>query len=376
MNLFDVYSNYDIDLVEGKGALLYDNKGKQYLDFYGGHGVISIGHSHPHYIFRLQHQLQCLGFYSNAVKNSLQSKLACLLGKMSGYDNYNLFLCNSGAEANENALKVAAFHTGKKKIVAMKGAFHGRSSGALAVTDNPALSSPFNASHEVEFVDLNDAKALELVMEKGDVAGVIIEGIQGVNGVFAPQTQYLKDARDLCTKYGALLILDEVQSGYGRTGKFFAHQYANVEADMITTAKGMGNGFPVAGVLISPVVEAKKGMLGTTFGGNYLACAACIAVLEIIEEESLMDNASNVGTYIKEQLATIPQIKAVRGQGMMIGMDLEQMSNVRNSLVKDHGIFTGASGKDTLRLLPPLNITTGDADGFIAALKQTLEKVC
>jgi len=375
MKLFDVYSCYDINLVNGKGAVLSDDKGNKYLDFYGGHGVISIGHSHPHYIFRLEHQLHCLGFYSNAVKNDLQEKLACKLGKLSGYDDYNLFLCNSGAEANENALKVASFHTGKSKIIAIKGAFHGRSSGVLAITDNPKLSSEFNAKHDVVFIEMNDTFSLEKELKNKDVAAVIIEGIQGVNGVVEPSSEFLQSAESLCATNNALLILDEIQSGFGRTGKFFAHQYAGIKPDIITTAKGMGNGFPIAGVLINPEVKAWKGMLGTTFGGNHLACAAGMAVLETMEEEKLTDNASKTGEYIFSKLQTNKTIKAIRGKGLMIGIDLENMPEIRKELLEEYGVFTGSSGNETLRLLPPLSITMKEADQFIEAFQKITQIV-
>lgn len=375
MKLFDVYNCYDINLVNGKGSSISDDKGNKYLDLYGGHGVISIGHSHPHYIFRIEHQLHCLGFYSNAVKNDMQEKLACKIGKISGYDNYNLFLCNSGAEANENALKVASFHTGKSKVIAIKGAFHGRSSGALAITDNPKLSSEFNAQHKVVFVDMNDSKALENEIIKQDVAAVIIEGIQGVNGVVEPSKEFLKIAESLCNKNEALLILDEIQSGYGRTGKFFAHQHANVKPDIITTAKGMGNGFPIAGVLISPEVQPEKGMLGTTFGGNHLACAAGMAVLETIEEEQLIENANKIGDYLISNLQDNKAIKAIRGKGLMIGIDLENMSEIRKQLLEDFGMFTGSSGSKTLRLLPPLSISIEEVNQFINALNKVTQIV-
>ena len=369
MELFDVYNCYDINLVNGKGANLSDDKGNEYLDFYGGHGVISIGHSHPHYMFRMENQLHCLGFYSNAVKNHLQEKLACKLGKISGYEDYNLFLCNSGAEANENALKIASFHNGKSKIIAVKGAFHGRSSGALSVTDNPKLSAEFNTKHNVVFVEMNDANALEKEINKGDVSAIIIEGIQGVNGVVEPSEDFLKTAESFCNENDSLLILDEIQSGYGRTGKFFAHQHAGIQPDIITTAKGMGNGFPIAGVLISPKIKAWKGMLGTTFGGNHLACAAGTAVLETLEEEKLLENAEEMGVYILSNLKNNNAIKAIRGKGLMIGIDLENMSEIRMKLLMEHGIFTGSSGSETLRLLPPLSITKKEADQFISALK-------
>ena len=375
MKLFDVYNCYNINLVNGKGSKISDDKGNKYLDFYGGHGVISIGHSHPHYIFRIEHQLHCLGFYSNAVKNDMQEKLACKLGKISGYDDYNLFLCNSGAEANENALKVASFHTGKSKVIALNGSFHGRSSGALAITDNPNLSSEFNAKHDVVFVDMNDYAALEKELSNQDVAAVIMEGIQGVNGVVEPAVEFLKSAKSLCEKNKALLILDEIQSGYGRTGKFFAHQHAGIKADLITTAKGMGNGFPIAGVLISPDVKAEKGMLGTTFGGNHLACAAGMAVLETIEEEQLIANAEKLGAYLTSKLKDNNAINTIRGKGLMIGIDLENMPVIRKQLLEDHGIFTGSSGNKTLRLLPPLSITKKEADQFIEAFQKITQIV-
>lgn len=367
MELFEVYNNYDINLVNGKGSTLSDDKGNKYLDFYGGHGVISIGHSHPHYMFRLENQLHCLGFYSNAVQNDLQQKLACKLGKLSGYNDYKLFLCNSGAEANENALKIAAFHTGKSKVIAIKGAFHGRSSGTLSVTDNPKLSSSFNIEHNVVFIEMNDSEALKEELQKGDVAALIIEGIQGVNGVVEPSEDFLKTAEQECTKNKSVLILDEIQSGYGRTGKFFAHQHANIKADIVTTAKGMGNGFPIAGVLISPRIKAWKGMLGTTFGGNHLACAAGMAVLESIEEEKLLDNARKIGDYIISKLKDHKSIKQVRGKGLMLGIDLENMSDIRSKLLSGFGIFTGSSGSNTLRILPPLSIGTKEADEFVKA---------
>ena len=376
MKLFDVYNCYDINLVNGKGMQLSDDKGNQYLDFYGGHGVISIGHSHPHYMFRIENQLHCLGFYSNAVKNELQEKLACKLGKISGYDTYNLFLCNSGAEANENALKIASFHNKKSKIISVKGAFHGRTGGALAVTDNPKLASAYNAQHEVVFVEMNDTETTVAELKKGDVSAVIVEGIQGVNGVFEPTTEYLKAVKKACEENQALLILDEIQSGFGRSGKFFAHQYSGIQADIITTAKGMGNGFPVAAVLISPEIEAWKEMLGTTFGGNHLACAAAIAVLETIEEEKLLENAVEMGNYLIEKLKENKEIYAIRGKGLMIGIDIENMSEARTKLLQEHGIFTGSSGKNTLRLLPPFSITKKEADQFIEAFNCVTAKTC
>ncbi len=374
MQLFNTYTKYDINLVSGEGITLSDAEGKEYKDFYGGHGVISIGHSHPHYLFRLENQLKCLGFYSNVVENKLQDQLAEKLGELSGYTDYNLFLCNSGAEANENALKLAAFHTGKSKVIAIKGAFHGRTGGALAVTDNIKLASSYNAKHNVVFIEMNDAAALKVELEKGDVAAFIIEGIQGVNGVVIPETKFLKQAEKLCKEYKALLILDEIQSGYGRTGKFFAHQHANIKADITTTAKGMGNGFPLAGVLIHPKLEGKAGLLGTTFGGNHLACAAGIAVLEVIKEENLIDNAAKVGQYLKDEIKLLVGDEAVRAEGLMIGIDLDNKAEVKSSLLFDKSYFTGASGDKTLRLLPPLTVTMADAKAFISDFSSVIKK--
>ena len=374
MQLFNTYTKYDINLVSGEGITLSDANGKEYKDFYGGHGVISIGHSHPHYLFRLENQLKCLGFYSNVVENKLQDQLAEKLGELSGYTDYNLFLCNSGAEANENALKLAAFHTGKSKVIAIKGAFHGRTGGALAVTDNTKLASSYNAKHNVVFIEMNDVAALKVELEKGDVAAFIIEGIQGVNGVVIPETKFLKQAEKLCNEYKTLLILDEIQSGYGRTGKFFAHQHANIKADITTTAKGMGNGFPLAGVLIHPKLEGKAGLLGTTFGGNHLACAAGIAVLEVIKEENLIDNAAKVGQYLKDEIKLLVGDEAVRAKGLMIGIDLENKAEVKSSLLFDKSYFTGASGDKTLRLLPPLTVTMADAKAFISDFSSVIKK--
>lgn len=374
MQLFNTYTKYDINLVSGEGIILTDVEGKEYKDFYGGHGVISIGHSHPHYLFRLENQMKCLGFYSNVVENKLQDQLAEKLGELSGYEDYNLFLCNSGAEANENALKLAAFHTGKSKVIAIKGAFHGRTGGALAVTDDVKLASVYNVKHNVVFIEMNDTEALKTELEKGDVAGFIIEGIQGVNGVVIPETSFLKEAESLCQKHGALLILDEIQSGYGRTGMFFAHQHADIKADIITTAKGMGNGFPLAGVLIHPEIEGKSGLLGTTFGGNHLACAAGIAVLEVMKEEKLIENAAKVGQYLQDELKMLVGEKALRAKGLMIGVDLENMAEVKSALLFDKAYFTGASGNKTLRLLPPLTLTMADAKEFISDFSSLIEK--
>jgi len=374
MQLFNTYTKYDINLVSGEGIILADNQGKEYKDFYGGHGVISIGHSHPHYLFRLENQMKCLGFYSNVVENKLQSQLAEKLGELSGYADYNLFLCNSGAEANENALKLAAFHTGKSKVIAIKGAFHGRTGGALAVTDNIKLASNYNAKHNVVFIEMNDTGALKTELEKGDVAAFIIEGIQGVNGVIIPEINFLKEARKLCKQNNALLILDEIQSGYGRTGRFFAHQYADIKADITTTAKGMGNGFPLAGVLIHPKLEGKSGLLGTTFGGNHLACAAGIAVLEVMKEEKLIENAEKVGQYLEDEIKQLVGEDVIRAKGLMIGIDLENKNDVKSKLLFDKSYFTGASGDKTLRLLPPLTLTMADAKAFVSDFSSLIEK--
>lgn len=314
MELFDVYSLWNIEPVKAKGCHVWDNEGNEYLDLYGGHAVISIGHSHPVYIKAISDQVEKIGFYSNSVLNSLQKTLAQKLGEQSGYTDYSLFLCNSGAEANENALKLASFYTGKSRVIAFKEAFHGRTSGAVAITDNPDIQSPFNSGHEVTFSTLNDIASVEAELNKGDVAAVIIEGIQGVAGIFVPEAEFLQQLDQLCKKHNVPLILDEIQSGYGRSGKFFAHQFADIKPDLITTAKGMGNGFPIGGLLISPKFEAKKGMLGTTFGGNHLACAAAIAVLDVLKDESLVDNAASVGEYLKEKLLNINGVVDRRGE--------------------------------------------------------------
>ncbi len=370
MQLFDVYSLWNIEPVEAKGCRVWDKEGTEYLDLYGGHAVISIGHSHPKYVEAVCKQAAKIGFYSNSVLNSLQQELATKLGQMSGYPDYSLFLCNSGAEANENALKLASFKTGKKRIVAFKEAFHGRTSGTVAVTDNPSVQAPFNKGHEVVFINLNDIESVENEISKGDVAAVIIEGIQGVAGIFQPTDIFLKQLNSLCKTNNVPLILDEIQSGYGRTGKFFAHQYANIKPDIITIAKGMGNGFPIGGVLISPEFEAKKGMLGTTFGGNHLACAAAIAVLDVIEEESLVNNAFMMGEYLQQELNKIPAVKAIRGRGLMLGIELQpEYADVRNQLLFESHIFTGGAKNGVMRLLPPLSISKGDIDIFLSELK-------
>ena len=373
MKLFDVYPLFDIEIVKGRGIHTYDAEGTEYLDLYGGHAVISVGHSHPHYVEALKNQAENLVFYSNSVINSLQQKMADKLGQLSGYDDYQLFLVNSGAEANENALKLASFHTDKKRILSFKKAFHGRTSLAVEATDNPKIVAPVNESGNITFVPFNDIDAVRAEVAKGDVCAVIIEGIQGVGGVQIPADSFLQDLRALCDETGVVLILDEIQSGYGRSGKFFAHQYAGIRPDIITMAKGIGNGFPLSGILISPKFEPVYGMLGTTFGGNHLACAAGTAVLEIFEQENLVENAREVGEYLMAQLKEIPQIKEVRGRGLMIGMEFEEpVKELRKKLLFEQKVFTGASGTNVIRLLPPLVITKADADEFIARLKRVL----
>lgn len=373
MKLFDVYPLFDIDIVKGEGCNTYDAQGNKYLDLYGGHAVISVGHSHPHYLKALQEQASKLVFYSNSVINNLQKQLAEKLGKASGYDDYQLFLVNSGAEANENALKLASFHTGKSRVIAFDKAFHGRTSLAVEATDNPKIVAPINANNHVTFVTLNDAAAVETELAKGDVCAVIVEGIQGVGGIRIPTNEFLMSVRESCDKHGAVLILDEIQSGYGRSGKFFAHQYTDVRPDMITVAKGIANGFPMGGVLISPKFEPIYGQLGTTFGGNHLACAAAIAVLEIFEQENLVENARKVGEYLKAELQKIPQIKEVRGEGLMIGMEFDYpVKELRTRLIKEEKVFTGATGTHVIRLLPPLVLTMEQAEDFITRFKRAL----
>ena len=373
MKLFDVYPLFDLEIVAGKGCYTYDTQGTEYLDLYGGHAVISIGHSHPCYVKRITEQAQKLVFYSNSVINSLQQQLADKLGALSGYDDYALFLINSGAEANENALKLASFHTGKKKVIAFARSFHGRTSAAVKVTDNPRIVAPINDTFEVAFLPLNDMARVEQEMAAGDVCAVIIEGIQGVGGIQVPDAQFLRDLREACTRHGVVLIVDEVQSGYGRTGKFFAHQHAGIRPDLITMAKGMGNGFPIGGVLISPQFTPVYGMLGTTFGGNHLACAAACAVLDVMRDEHLVDNAARVGQYLIDRLREIPQIKEVRGKGLMIGLEFDQpVKELRHKLLFEQHVFTGASGTNVIRLLPPLSLSQEQADCFIGKLKNIL----
>lgn len=371
MNLFDVYSLFDIEPVKGEGTWIWDQQGQKYLDLYGGHAVISIGHSHPHYVQRIEKQLSQIGFYSNSVQNKLQTQFAEKLGQLSGYENYHLFLSNSGAEANENALKLASFHTQRSKLLAFTKGFHGRTSAAVAATDNAKIVAPLNAHHEVVRVPWGDLEATKTHLRSNEIAAVIIEGIQGVGGVQIPSSSFLKALVVACKATGTVLILDEIQSGYGRTGKFFAHQYANIQPDLITIAKGMGNGFPIGGVLISPEFKPWKGMLGTTFGGNHLACAAGLAVLEVMEQAQLIDNAANVGAYLMEKLKTIKAIKDVRGLGLMIGLEFDfPIGVLRKQLLFEHHIFTGISGTHILRLLPPLGITQADANQFITALQK------
>lgn len=374
MNLFDVYSLYDIEPVRGKGSHVFTADGTDYLDLYGGHAVISIGHAHPRYVKAIADQVAKLGFYSNSVQNSLQNELAGKLGKASGYEDYSLFLCNSGAEANENAIKLASFATGRSRILAFSKAFHGRTSAAVAATDNPAIRSPFNATDRVTFVPLNDIDTARRELASGEYAASIIEGIQGVAGIHEPADTFLQQLAEECRENGTLLILDEIQSGYGRSGHFFAHQRSGIRPDIITCAKGIANGFPAAAVLVSPSVEARKGMLGTTFGGNHLACAAAIAVLDVMEEEKLVDNAAEVGAYLIEELKKIPKVKEVRGRGLMIGLEVEGFTGaeLRRRLLFDHHIFTGGAGQYTVRLLPALSLSKEEAESFLTEFKKVV----
>jgi acetylornithine/N-succinyldiaminopimelate aminotransferase len=377
MHLFNVYPLYNIEPVRALGSYLWDKQGDQYLDLYGGHAVISVGHSHPYYVTKLTEQLQQIGFYSNSVRIPQQEELADKLGKLSGYEDYSLFLCNSGAEANENALKLASFYNGRKKVIAFSKAFHGRTAGAVAVTDNKSIVAPVNSTEHVQFLPFNDVAALEGAMND-EVCAVIVEGIQGVGGIQVASEPFLQAARRLCDQYGAALILDSVQCGYGRSGKFFSHQFADIHPDLITTAKGMGNGFPIGGVLIHPKFKATHGMLGTTFGGNHLACAAAIAVLDIIKEENLIANAATLGESLIKELKSISGsgIKEVRGRGLMIGIELEQPADeLRKKLLFEYKMFTGASGKHTIRLLPSLAITQREVDAFLSAFEKVLSQV-
>ena len=375
MKLFDVYPLNNITITKALGSRVWDDQDNEYLDLYGGHAVISIGHTHPHWVKRIEEQLHKIAFYSNSIKIPLQEALALKLGELSGNPDYNLFLCNSGAEANENALKLASFHTGRKKIVAFKKAFHGRTSLAVAATDNPAIVAPVNETNNIQFLPFNDVDSLEkhFAVEGNEIAAVIVEGIQGVGGINVASNEFLQAIRKCCDEYGAVYIADSVQCGYGRSGKFFSHDHAGVPADIYSMAKGMGNGFPIGGIIISPQFNAKHGMLGTTFGGNHLACAAALAVLEVIEKENLMANAARVGNYLMDALKNIPEITGVRGYGLMIGFDVpETHKNLKRDLLFQYRIFTGEAKPNVIRLLPSLALTMEDASQFIATLKQAI----
>lgn len=374
MNLFDVYSLYDIEPVSGAGCHVFTADGTDYLDLYGGHAVISIGHAHPRYVKAVSDQVARLGFYSNSVINSLQERLADILGSLCGYPDYQLFLCNSGAEANENAFKLASFATGRPKLLAFSKAFHGRTSGAVAATDNPKIQAPFNATKNVTFVPFGDIEAVRRELASGEYCGVIIEGIQGVAGIKVPDDQFLRDLREATKATGTLLILDEIQSGMGRTGKFFAHQYSGIRPDIITMAKGIANGFPMGAILISPSIEATKGMLGTTFGGNHLACAAAIATLSVVADENLIANAATVGSYLQRQLSEMDGLTDVRGRGLMIGIDLPEGAAKRKRLLFDRHIFTGGAGPDTIRLLPALCLSLDEVDRFLTHFRQLINE--
>ena len=373
MKPFDVYPLFDVNIVRGKGCHVWDDKGQEYLDLYGGHAVISVGHSHPHYVEALTRQLNLLGFYSNSVINKLQVELAERLGKACGYEDYRLFLINSGAEANENALKLASFHNGRSRVLSAKGAFHGRTSLAVEVTDNPKIIAPINANHHVTYLPLNDLEAFKAELAKGDVCAVIVECIQGVGGIRLATPEFMQGLRQACDETGAVLICDEIQCGYGRSGKFFAHQYLGVQPDLITVAKGIGNGFPMGAVLVSPKFKPVYGQLGTTFGGNHLACAAALAVLDIIEEEHLVENAARVGDFLMEGIRSLhlPHVVDVRGRGLMIGVELDvPYKEIRSKLLFDEHCFTGCSGTNVLRLLPPLCLTEAEAADFLTRLER------
>lgn len=374
MKLFDVYPLFDIEIVKGRGCRTYDAAGTEYLDLYGGHAVISVGHSHPHYVKALKHQAEELVFYSNSVVNGLQVRLAEKLGSICGYPDYQLFLINSGAEANENAMKLASFHTGKPRVIAFSKAFHGRTSLAVEATDNPKIQAPVNATPHVTIVPFCDIEAVKAEIAKGDVAAVIIEGIQGVGGIKIPSTEFMQQLREVTRENAVVLILDEIQSGYGRTGKFFAHQWCDIEADIVTMAKGICNGYPMGALICNPDFKPVYGMLGTTFGGNHLGCAGALAVLEIFENEHLIDNANTVGNYLMEELKQIPGIKEVRGRGLMIGMEFDYpVKELRGRLIHEQHVFTGASGTHMIRLLPPLVLSMEEAREFIRRLKATLQ---
>ena len=374
MTLFDVYPLFDVNIVKGKGCHVWDANGNEYLDLYGGHAVISIGHAHPHYVEAVSNQVAKLGFYSNSVINTLQQDLADRLGKMCGYDDYQLFLINSGAEANENALKLASFHNGRTRVISFAKAFHGRTSLAVEVTNNPKIIAPINNNGHVTYLPLNDTEAMKAELSKGDVCAVIIEGIQGVGGIQVPDKDFMKSLRQACDENGTVLILDEIQSGYGRSGKFFAHQYSDIKPDIITVAKGIANGFPMAAVLISPKFTPVYGQLGTTFGGNHLGCAAAIAVLDVMKEENLIDNATKVGAHLIEELKSFKGIKEIRGVGLMIGMEFEEpIKEIRSKLLFEQKVFTGVSGTNVIRLLPPLCLSMVEADDFLDRLHKVIK---
>lgn len=374
MKLYDVYPLFDINVVKGEGCKVWDDKGNEYLDLYGGHAVISIGHAHPKYVDYISKQVATLGFYSNSVINTLQSRLAEKLGKISGYEDYNLFFINSGAEANENALKLSSFKNGRTRVISFAKAFHGRTSLAVEVTDNPKIIAPINNCGHTTYLPLGDIEAVRTEIAKGDVTAVIIEGIQGVGGIRIPEAEFLKELQEVCNATDTTLILDEIQSGCGRSGKFFAHQWAGIRPDIITQAKGIGNGFPIGCVLINPKFQAVYGELGTTFGGNHLACAAAQAVLEVMEEENLLDNVNKVGDYLMEELKKLPQIKEVRGRGLMIGMEFDEpIKEIRKRLLFEEKVFTGVSGTNVIRLLPPLTLTMEQAKEFIVRFKRVIE---
>ena len=373
MKLYDVYPLFDVNIVKGEGCKVWDDKGTEYLDLYGGHAVISIGHAHPKYVEKISNQVATLGFYSNSVINTLQQNVAEQLGRISGYEEYNLFFINSGAEANENALKLSSFKNGKKRVIAFKKAFHGRTSLAVEITDNPKIIAPINANGHTTYLQLGDIEGVRAEIEKGDVTAAIIEGIQGVGGVVIPDSGFLQQLQEVCNATGTTLILDEIQSGCGRSGKFFAHQWAGIKPDIITQAKGIGNGFPIGVVLISPKFQAVYGELGTTFGGNHLACAAAAAVLEVMEEENLLENVNRVGEYLMEELKKIDGIKEVRGRGLMIGIEFEEpIKEIRRRLLFEEHVFTGVSGTNVIRLLPPLTLTMEQASDFMERFKRVL----